>query len=151
MYNELRLAEAPYLSSLSLHWEAVVLMNLRIFVMERGTRRRQETKRQGMIIRERKVKTIESRDNIVFYLLLMVCIYGSVTSLFIHTSRALGSMTHMINATLFLSLLLSVFPSCHGETDHFFLSFTGRQIIWIKVIVYDTWISLNDFITKFSY
>lgn len=129
MYNELRLAEAPYLSSLSLHWEAVVLMNLRIFVMERGTRRRQETKRQGMTIRERKVKTIESRDNIVF-LFVTNGLYLRISYFSIYTYfKGSGfNDAHDQRNSLSLSLALclsfmprrdrSFFSFFYGKTDH---------------------------------
>ena len=49
-----------FLSSSSSFLEAVSLMNLRMFLKERGTLRRWEMKRPGMRTRAKKVKTIEN-------------------------------------------------------------------------------------------
>lgn len=49
-----------FLSSSSSFLEAVSLMNLRMFLKERGTLSRREMKRPGMRTRAKKVKTIEN-------------------------------------------------------------------------------------------
>lgn len=53
-------------------------MNMMVFFKKRGTLGRLKIKRQGMRIRARQVKKIESRDNIFFVLNIL-----SITRLFI--------------------------------------------------------------------
>jgi len=50
----------------------MILMNLRIFVNDKGTFSRREMKRPGMRKRARKVKTTENKDNIFFLFLSFV-------------------------------------------------------------------------------